>query len=355
MKTTKSTVYKKRFNPIVFLLILGVCLIIGVLILSQPKAATNWQIMNAGDSIMQGGQDGNIRTYLYDKLKAGGVTFNFIGKQKSFFNGSAEETQVHPPPPDNGYAARGGLCLLANARAGCGFNGVEPVSNDNGILGMIQESWQAGYDPNVYVIMGGINDNTSCNCDVSPRYKEFLDALFAHTPDGYVFFSIGYRSGDQGYYDDHKNKLEAIASQFRAAGKEAYFVDAAKNLSSANYPSDNVHPDAAGHEKMAEEYYKVMIDVLGGSTSTPTPTPSVTVTPTPTPTPTVTPTPNPTNAKYDLDDNGEIGIGDLTLLIKDYPKHNRAPTPNSPADFNNSGAVDLSDLSKLVSLWGQQV
>jgi hypothetical protein len=76
---------------------------------------------------------------------------------------------------------------------------------------------------------------------------------------------------------------------------------------------------------------------------------------TPTVSPTVTPTIQPGNAKYDLDKNGEIGIGDLTLLIKDYPRGTNPAVQNSPADFNNSGVVDISDLSTLVSRWGIQV
>jgi hypothetical protein len=74
---------------------------------------------------------------------------------------------------------------------------------------------------------------------------------------------------------------------------------------------------------------------------------------TPTPTPTATPTPDPSVAIYDLDGNREIGVGDLTLLIKDYPRPLVPTITGSPADFNNSGAVDISDLGKLVGKWGQ--
>ncbi len=342
-------------------------LIIGVLILARPKAATNWQIMNAGDSIMQGGTDNNLRTYLYQKLKTGGVQFNFIGKQKSFFNGSTEETQLQPPPPDNGYAARGGLCLIQNARSGCGFNAVEPISNDKGVLGMIMESWDAGYMPDVYVVMAGVNDRfcNGCSTSIRDRYKTLLEAVLQKTPNAMVFFSIGSDIGSD-FYDGEKPGLESLAQEFQGAGKKVYFVDAMSGLSGSDF-SDSVHPNATGAEKVAEKYYQVMKQHLGGAgptasptptttptaSPTPTSTPSPSVTPTPTTVPTASPTPTDGVGQYDIFPDGKIDINDLAILIRDYPRPGKPVVTASPADFNGNGKVDVTDLSKLVSNWGK--
>lgn len=73
----------------------------------------------------------------------------------------------------------------------------------------------------------------------------------------------------------------------------------------------------------------------------------------PTPTPSTSPTPNGDLTVYDIDNNGTIGVGDLSRLIQDYPRQNGAVIADSPADFNKSGRVDINDLSTLLRYWGQ--
>ncbi len=75
--------------------------------------------------------------------------------------------------------------------------------------------------------------------------------------------------------------------------------------------------------------------------------------PTSSPTGNSTPTTNSQLTLYDIKPDRKIDIGDLGLLIKDYPKPGQTPVANSPADFNKNGRVDVSDLSKLVSNWGK--
>lgn len=80
-------------------------------------------------------------------------------------------------------------------------------------------------------------------------------------------------------------------------------------------------------------------------------------TPTPTPTvgPSTTPTPNVNLTIYDIDGSGTIGVGDLSRLIQDYPRQTGPVITDSPADFNNSGRVDINDLSTLLRYWGLSV
>lgn len=92
---------------------------------------------------------------------------------------------------------------------------------------------------------------------------------------------------------------------------------------------------------------------FGANCTTPAPTPTPTIAPTVAPSPTVAPTINPEAQLYDLNPNRSINVDDLSLLINDYAIPGQPVVTNSPADFNNSGTVEVRDLSQLIKHWGQ--
>lgn len=65
----------------------------------------------------------------------------------------------------------------------------------------------------------------------------------------------------------------------------------------------------------------------------------------PTPTPTLTPSPTPTPLVGDINGDGAVNILDLSALLSAWG------TSNAAADLNHSGTVDLFDLSILLSHW----
>lgn len=78
------------------------------------------------------------------------------------------------------------------------------------------------------------------------------------------------------------------------------------------------------------------------------PTPTPTNSPTPTPSPTSIPTPTKTPAqKADFNNSGTVDIQDLSYLLT------RWGSGDSIADVNGDGAVSVLDLSILLSNWGQ--
>jgi hypothetical protein len=88
------------------------------------------------------------------------------------------------------------------------------------------------------------------------------------------------------------------------------------------------------------------LGLFGGTAVTPTPTPTSTPTPSPTPTSTSTPTPTPAPKVGDINADGAVNVFDLSLLLSAWA------TPNTTADLNHDGLVNIFDISTLLSHWG---
>ncbi|HUC20400.1 MAG TPA: dockerin type I domain-containing protein, partial [Candidatus Polarisedimenticolaceae bacterium] len=87
-------------------------------------------------------------------------------------------------------------------------------------------------------------------------------------------------------------------------------------------------------------------------TPTPTPPPPTPTPPPPTPPPTPTPTvPPPPVKQGDINGDNAVNIFDLSILLSNYGK-TRAQASNPKADINNNNVVDIFDLSILLSKYG---
>lgn len=86
--------------------------------------------------------------------------------------------------------------------------------------------------------------------------------------------------------------------------------------------------------------------ILPTLTPTRTPTPQPTATDTPVPPPSATPTKTPAQ-KADLNNSGKVDIQDLSYLLTKWG------TNNITADINGDGSVTILDLSILLSFYGQ--
>jgi lysophospholipase L1-like esterase len=226
-------------------------------------------VLPLGDSLMVGNNGPSLRSELFDRLSAGGQPVRYVGVIKQFWNGQASEELTRPAAPNNVMSADGGLCLLADNQRGCGFN---PVGPPKGILGLLEASHAAGLNPDVYVIMAGINDRF---CNLAPatvnsegiqpcvqplgaRFSVLFDTIYAKNPAALVVFSTGKDfSQPTNFFDAERPGLEQLAEKYRAAGRRIVFVDAWKGVTAPDM-ADSVHPGPSGAVLLGQNYFDAM-------------------------------------------------------------------------------------------------
>lgn len=358
LKLLDSTLSKK----ILALLVLAL-LIVGLLAWRASRAATpagSWKILPWGDSTTQGGgvPGGHFsyRGRLYNMLKADGVDLQYVGMRKAGYLPPANEatdamyhganTEAIPDPYHGGYGAYG---IAGDA------NCSNPQFDANcGMLGHADEMIPAG--TNVILLMVGNNGGG----DRAQQYEQLVDEALGVAPDA-VFFLAGYlnRPGDPNIWQEIRDKAKQIAD--RSATDNLYYVDLNGVLSEQGDTVDGLHTSEQGANKVAKRFYDAMIasGVFDGGTTPPPPPPTPTPTPTPDPPPpppTPDPTPPPPNPDPpptpkigDLNADDEVDFLDLTLLMKRFKQNATV----AQGDFDNSGVIDILDLSQLISNWGQ--
>lgn len=82
--------------------------------------------------------------------------------------------------------------------------------------------------------------------------------------------------------------------------------------------------------------------------SNPTPTPSNT----PTPSPTATPQPPPASCPGDFDEDGEVGLSDLSYILSILGKQEGEPGYDPDADFNSNDEIDNGDVTIFQGYYG---
>jgi lysophospholipase L1-like esterase len=240
-------------------------------------------VLPLGDSLMVGNNGPSLRSELFDRLVASGQPVRYVGVTKQFWNGQFSEELTRPAAPNNVMSADGGLCILADNQRGCGFNSGGPPK---GILGLLEASYAAGINPDVYVIMAGINDRF-CNLDpgatnsegvqpcVQPlgaRFEILLNRIYAKSPTALVVFSTGKDfAQEKNFFDAERPGLEQLAEKYRAAGRRIVFVDAWKGVIAADM-ADSVHPGPSGARLVGQNYFEAMKPLLVAPAATPAPT-----------------------------------------------------------------------------------
>jgi pimeloyl-ACP methyl ester carboxylesterase len=216
-----------------------------------------------GDSITQSNADedpnGSPRKALYDLLIAQGYTFNYTGHWKGNVDGL----------PTTGTSVSENLYHYHSGCSGAVIQ--EPLENRVGITQSLPHFWDTGrlteVKPKVILIMLGSNDiHLGLNCEAAPdRMRGLLDTLYELPDLGNPTVLLGSIPPSKGWKGDNviafNATLPGIVAEYQARGRDIRFVDhfkALNNKYSSNMRSDNLHPNAAGNQVIAREWFKVL-------------------------------------------------------------------------------------------------
>ena len=244
-----------RINYIVMGLMLGLT---GLIALAPASAQTDKpvRILCLGDSITAGYTDNpkwqvpfefGYRSGLYSRLLKGGYHFQFVGACPQPWNG-VFGLPVNDPVLDlrkldqdhhRGYGGASTAAILASIR-----------------------SWIAADDPDLVLLMIGINDGGS------PAARENLDkilqALFAaKSGAGIIVAQITPKAKfEQAIVDYNTYIRETLVPSFQAQGKRITTVDQYANLlkdgaiDPSLFSNGINHPGSVAYERMAQTWYE---------------------------------------------------------------------------------------------------
>lgn len=198
--------------------------------------------MPLGDSITEG-VNGGYRVGLWQRLRAAGYTIDYVGSQH-------DEYATIPDQDHEGHP---------------GFT-VGDIMDE-------AEAWITASKPDYILLLAGTNDlawwNVEGPATTAGRFGELLDLIRATAPEAQVIVgSLPPMEGENEQGDARATLVEAynaaIAAQVRdraADGMRVSFADLNAVLSVADL-YDGIHPDEAGHEKIAEVWYQALMTLL---------------------------------------------------------------------------------------------
>ncbi len=309
------------------------------------------KIMAIGDSLLSFDPKGAARNELYRLLTTSGTPVDYVGDIRTYWNGTAT-VEWDTPDPDS--MVQGGTCLGADPSTGhlCGFN-----LREGGLYGMVTGRISY-YQPQIVMIMAGINDRfcaTPAICgDVPTSYERLIDLVYREQPNATVLFTTGKDFVNvNDFYTEMKPRLETLAINQRAKGRNVAFVDVYPGLTVQD-TVDGLHPSTAGHDKMAKAWYDAVVRnyLNRGTTPTTTRPPATSAVPTirpvttttrlsePTTTPITSPTTKPPTTKPPT----------TTTTIRSTPS-TVAPTSTTPQLSPLPLVVYSSDFSQGTSRW----
>ncbi|NWF80676.1 MAG: SGNH hydrolase [Chloroflexi bacterium] len=199
--------------------------------------------MPLGDSITEG-VNGGYRVGLWRRLRADGFTIDYVGSQHDEY--AAIPDQDHEGHP--------------------GFT-VGDIMDE-------AEAWIAESKPDYILLLAGTNDLAWWNVEgpdvTAERFGALLDLIHAAAPEVQVIVgSLPPMEGENEQGDARATLVEAynaaIADHVRvraANGMRVSFADLNAVLSVADL-YDGIHPDEAGYEKIAEEWYRALTALPG--------------------------------------------------------------------------------------------
>ena len=254
--------------------ILTLCLLILFSLLSAfsaaftPSLATNvnaqsasYRVMPLGDSITQGDFARNsYRRPLWQLLQGGGyANVDFVGSLTTNFGGDA-------PNPDFDLNHEGHWGWRADQIAGQILN------------------WANTAQPDIVLMHLGSNDlfqGQSVSSTISDLGL-IIDRLRQSNPDVIVLFAklIPHNNGGAPSVTPLNNEIAILAAAKNTAQSPVIVVDQFTGFDAATDTHDDVHPNTAGEQKMADRWYQALAPLL--------PLPSETATSTQTRTPTAT-------------------------------------------------------------------
>lgn len=201
-----------------------------------------------GDSITQGNASGDAmgtyRSDLYNLLTADGYTFGLTGHSNANNAGLPVGYQYHS-----------------------GVSGAMIQNNYNGRTGIEQNIaawWSQGQlatsKPNVILLMIGTNDvNLGYNTSTAPaRLSSLIQSLYTLAGNDVSLFVASIPpQGTSSAVTTFNAKIPGIVDHYRTEGRDIHFVDIYSAIN-ASYSTlmngDNLHPNGAGNEVIAETW-----------------------------------------------------------------------------------------------------
>ena len=224
-----------------------------------------------GDSITQSNSDGDAngspRKSLYDLLVANGYTFTYTG---------------HYTANVDGLPTTGGTADTNLYQYHSGISGSVIGDNYSGRTGMTQNTptfWTTGrlatVKPNVILIMLGTND-VDQNIDLAnapARLTNLVNTIFAQAGVGNPTVMVASippnhttLPGDPVNTATFNAAVPGVVAAQRALGRDVYFVDQFTPIDN-NYATmmmaDNLHPNAAGNNSLALQWFNQIATVVG--------------------------------------------------------------------------------------------
>ncbi|MEJ3746201.1 right-handed parallel beta-helix repeat-containing protein [Actinomycetes bacterium KLBMP 9797] len=191
------------------------------------------RIMPLGDSITDGypGLPGGYRVGLWQKLRDGGYTVDFVG---SLANGPAE-------PFDRDHEGHSGYRISEiDERVGLCFPSARP---------------------DVVLLHIGTNDVTSNFAGIGDRLSQLVDHIVAAAPTAHVFVATitpAANAARESSTRQYNALIPGIVSARASAGEKVYLVDMHPALNPATDLYDGLHPNAQGYAKMATVWYDAL-------------------------------------------------------------------------------------------------
>lgn len=208
-------------------------------------SGTTVKIMPLGDSVvegMDGGDDGTIhggfRTPLAQLLSDGGYQNEYVGPQTSGSADAFDDSHVNH----------------------AGFSGWKITDIENEIS---TKALLTNHSPDVLLIHLAGNDifQGASGTEARNRMQSLLTTIFNQNSTIKVFLSTNLITEDSGTntkLNEYNSLLPALVKTFADAGRSIWLVDISSKVS-VDLLGDGYHPNSAGYEVMADEWYKAIV------------------------------------------------------------------------------------------------
>lgn len=240
----------------------------------QPGSKELGAIWFIGDSITQsnadGDNEGSPRKSLYDLLTANGYSFSYTGHHLRNEDGLPV---TGTNGVDNLYHYHSGVSGILIGEA-----------TGKGMRGQLSHDWNSGrlaeVKPNVILIMIGTNDighkydEENAPIRLRALVQEIYDLPGIGTPTIFLASIPPNRRTEAETANgiEFNAQVPCIVAEFQLLGKDIHFVDQFAALDSdyaANMRKDNLHPNAAGNEAMAQQWFNAISSVAAEKISFP--------------------------------------------------------------------------------------
>jgi hypothetical protein len=239
----------------------------------DARPTTFFRIMPVGDSITAGYTDNpnwnvpfdfGYRGALYDLLQANFPgRFTFVGASPEPWNNAAGKLLTPPTPPSPDLR-------LVDQDHHRGYGGWNATSISN-YIGL----WLASDDPDIVLLMAGIND-IGPGSSAPPTAAEngltaIVETIVAHKPDTEVLVAqITPYSGDTPALVHYNTWIRTVlVPGFQARGKHVSTVDQFAALLDGNGAIDSSlfanginHPDQVGYDRMAKIWFDGLVPIF---------------------------------------------------------------------------------------------